>query len=186
MKLLLHVCCAPCAIEMIKYLREELNAEIVAFNYNPNIQPRREYFKRWQSLKKFCQLAEIKLIDLPYFPQDFFSLISIYEKIPQRCYKCWQLRLEKTAIWALENDFEYFSTTLLTSPYQDLKKLQEIGERISQRVGVKFYFKNLRFLFPSSHKKAKELALYCQNYCGCIMSKREREEKLKQKSSVAS
>ena len=50
MKLLLHICCAPCSAACIKVLREE-NIDIVGYWYNPNIHPFKEYDNRLKALK---------------------------------------------------------------------------------------------------------------------------------------
>lgn len=54
MKLLLHICCAPCSIMCIETLRQE-GIEPVGFWDNPNIHPYTEYRSRktvWSIMPK--------------------------------------------------------------------------------------------------------------------------------------
>ena len=68
MKILLHVCCAPCSIMSIKKLRE-LNHDVTGFWYNPNIHPYMEYRSRRDAFRNYS-----KLIDLPSIYKDEYGL----------------------------------------------------------------------------------------------------------------
>jgi hypothetical protein len=184
MRILLHICCGPCAIGVVRYLRKEIFPDVVGFFYNPNIHPKREYLRRKESLQIYAGVDNLEVIYPEYNPKDFFKLISINEKQPERCKKCWYLRLKATVFYAKENKFDYFTSTLLVSPHQDLNLIRKVGERAAEENGVKFHYQNFRFLFSDARRVAKELNLYRQNYCGCIMSKREREERIKEKQNA--
>ena len=146
--------------------------------YNPNIHPLPEYENRKKALDDYSKKNNITVhFDTEYRPEDFFELIADNEKSPKRCSLCWQLRLRKTAECANKIGIESFSTTLLVSPYQDIEKIGEIGEEIADDFGVKFVFQDFRDGFRDAHKKAKDLGMYCQKYCGCIFSKKERYER---------
>jgi len=93
-----------------------------------------------------------------------------------RCKSCFKLRLEKAHYFALENKFDFFTTTLLVSPYQDQDVIEEIGNQISSGTKTQFLFCDFRLGFRQTHAKAKELNLYCQKYCGCLASLKERNK----------
>lgn len=164
-RLLLHICCAPCAIYPLK---EELTPEfdtIEGFFYNPNIYPVEEYLARRKALEEFSRKENLTVHYPEYHP----------EELKKRCKACYRLRLEGTARFARENNFDSFSTTLLISPYQDQETIREIGEEAARKHKVDFYFSNFRRGFHQSQKEAKEMSLYRQKYCGCKYSKEERD-----------
>lgn len=173
MKLLLHTCCAPCLIYPLERLRDEGFA-VAGFFYNPNVHPFSEYKNRKQAVDNFSKVAKIN-IDYPeYNPAEFFQAVNQKEASPERCCICWSLRLKKTAQIAKDQGFDFFSTTLLVSPYQDLEKLKIIGNDSAQDAGIKFYFEDFRPGFKKAHDEAKAKDIYCQKYCGCVYSEIER------------
>lgn len=91
-----------------------------------------------------------------------------------RCEDCYRLRLRNTANYAKEKGFDAFCSTLLFSKQQDHEKIKEIGEQISEQVGISFEYKDYRHLCECSHEIAKKKMLYRQSYCGCIFSEYER------------
>lgn len=171
-RLLLHICCAPCLIYPLESLTQK-NFDVVGFFYNPNIHPLSEFNNRKKALEDFTQQRNLKVIFFPYKPNEFFKEVGLKKSSSERCPICWQLRLEKTASEAKENQFDYFSTTLLASPYQDHDLLKKLGNDITQEMGIEFYYEDFRIGFKDAHRKAKEQGLYCQRYCGCIYSKKE-------------
>ena len=94
-----------------------------------------------------------------------------------RCAYCYRVRLEKTAIYAKENDFEAFSTSLLVSPYQKHDLIKQIAEEIAAKVGIPFYYEDYRNGYQEGVDVSKELEMYRQPYCGCVFSERDRYEK---------
>jgi hypothetical protein len=178
MRILLHICCAPCAIEVIRDLRHTIGGEIVGFFYNPNIHPLSEYERRKECLQYYVKNFENMDVVYPeYDPRQFFDKVNIKESPPNRCIDCWQLRLEETAKLAKENGFSAFTTTLLISPYQSEEKLKEIAEALANKYNVEFIFRHFRKFYPQGRKIAKALGLYRQNYCGCLLSEWERFKK---------
>ncbi len=184
MKLLLHTCCAPCAIYPIRKARED-GISLSGLFFNVNIQPFTEYKKRKEEAGALFKVEDLRLFFAEYSPEEFFKFISKKDPAPKRCLLCWQLRLWKTAEFAKANNFNAFTTTLLGSPYQDHEALKEIGQKISDKTGVKFYYCDYRKGFSEAHKKAKASGIYCQNYCGCVFSMVEREEAKKRKKRSA-
>ncbi len=174
MKLLLHTCCAPCLIYPLEKLSLE-GFKVTGFFYNPNIHPFAEYLRRKEALAILAPAAEI--IYPEYAPAEFFQAINLKEEPPERCSICWRQRLKKTAQAAKQGGFQYFTTTLLVSPYQDQELLKKIGNEAAKEEGVEFYYADFRPGFRKAHNEARALGIYCQKYCGCIYSEIERSKK---------
>lgn len=172
MKLLLHICCAPCLIYPLERLKEK-GFSIAGFFYNPNIHPGSEYKRRKQAVEDFSKIANIEVTFPEYNPWEFFRAVNLKETAPQRCSLCWSLRLKRTAQTTKEKGFDSFSTTLLVSPYQEQGLLNKIGNSISEEAGVDFYYEDFRPGFKKAHISAKAQGIYCQKYCGCIYSEVE-------------
>lgn len=184
-RLLLHSCCAPCSSYVLEYLYPYF--DIWAYYYNPNITVREEYDKRIGELKRLIGAMnrehgwDIHLAEGPYEPECFLKMAEGLEECPEggeRCRRCFGLRLSKSASYAAENSFDYFTTTLTISPLKNADMLNEIGNRMGEKYGIAF--------LPSDFKKkngyqrsielSKEYDLYRQDYCGCDYSRKERED----------
>ena len=180
-KLLLHSCCAPCSSYVLEYLSKHF--EITVLYYNPNIYPEKEYFFRENEQERFISEVfpdDVKFIKIGYNPDEFYTAVKGFEGIKEggeRCFKCYLLRLEKTAQIAKENNFDFFTTTLSISPYKNAEKLNEIGEALSEKYGVKYLVSDFKKKngYKRSTELSKEYNIYRQNYCGCVFSKAERE-----------
>lgn len=181
--LLLHSCCAPCSSYCLEYLSQYF--KITVLYYNPNLYPAEEYDRRVLEQRKLVSSLPVKypvsLAEIKGEPEEFYSAVKGLESIKEggeRCFSCFRLRLEKAAEYAKENGFDFFTTTLTISPLKNAQKLNEIGEKAGEKFGVRH--------LPSDFKKkngylrsvelSKVYGLYRQDYCGCIFSKREREE----------
>ncbi len=180
--LLLHSCCAPCSSATLERLANVF--KITIFYYNPNIEPAKEFDKRFLEQERFIGEINtkypIKLIRGRYNPEEFHSAIKGKEHIREggeRCYSCYELRLRETAKTAKSGGFDYFTTTLSISPYKNAKWLNEIGERLSKESNVPFLYADLKKKngYKRSIELSKEYNLYRQNYCGCEYSKKERD-----------
>ena len=177
MKILLHICCGPCAVYSIKRLRENGNT-VEGFFYNPNIHPASEYSSRRDSVQKISETLDINIEFHREFQfEDFFRKISLHEQ-DNRCMLCWELRLNKTAEYASKNGFNGFTSTLFISPYQDHEQMRKIAQSAAERHSVIFSYEDFRSGFRESHQASKQLGLYHQKYCGCIYSEREQLEKV--------
>lgn len=195
-KLFLHSCCAPCSSYVLEYLRQYFR--ITVFYYNPNISTDSEYEKRVKEQKrliasynqkvteKVVQGYEITIEEGAYEPECFYEIAKGLEQCKEggeRCFACYELRLQKTAMQAKKEGFDYFATTLTISPLKNAVKLNEIGEKLAKECNVAW--------LPSDFKKkngykrsielSKEYELYRQDYCGCAYSKAERERIEKEK-----
>jgi predicted adenine nucleotide alpha hydrolase (AANH) superfamily ATPase len=171
MKLLLHICCAPCGIYPLRRLRQE-DFAVSAFFYNPNIHPQEEYLRRRQAVERWAKEEKCPLIAPAYRPEEFFQALGKEEAMPQRCFLCWRLRLGRTACVAQEGGFRQFSTALLASPYQDQEKIKQIGKDLSLagKGEAEFYYADFRPGFRQAHDEARLQGIYCQKYCGCTYS----------------
>lgn len=174
MPILLHTCCAPCAIECMDSLRSE-SLEPTLFWFNPNIHPFTEYQTRRDTLINYAQQVDATLILYGEYGLRNF-LDAVYPLDGQRCSTCYRIRLEATAVYAAANGYCGFSTTLLISPYQNHELLRTTGEEAAARHGVDFVYRDFRPLFRTGQQRAREATLYRQKYCGCIFSEQERYE----------
>jgi predicted adenine nucleotide alpha hydrolase (AANH) superfamily ATPase len=184
MKLLLHCCCAPCAVSCVTSLRGE-GIEPELLWYNPNIHPFTEYSSRLECLAEFAANGKLKLqtIDeygLRLFLREVFPVIRDEELpaerdgVTRRCEICYRLRLEKAASFAAQEGFQSFTTSLLISPYQDHEAVRRVGEFMAAKYGVDFLYRDFRPLFREGQKEARALGFYMQKYCGCVFSEEER------------
>lgn len=184
-RLLLHSCCAPCSSYVLEYLSSYF--EITVFYYNPNISPAEEYEKRAAEQKHLIQELPAKhpihLVVGAYEPERFYAVSKGLEMVPEggeRCFRCYRLRLEEAAKMAAEGGYDYFATTLTISPLKNAEKLNEIGEELSGIYSVEHLPSD--FKKKNGYKRSVELSaqygLYRQNYCGCVFSKREAEERI--------
>lgn len=186
-KLLLHSCCAPCSSAILEFLQNYF--DITVYFYNPNITFEEEYYKRLNEQREYHEKRgySIRVIEGNYDPkEDFFKQVKGLEdrrEGGERCFKCYTLRMEATAQKAKELGFDYFSTVLSISPLKNAQWINEIGEKLSEKYGIKFlngdFKKKNRYL--RSTEISREYELYRQDYCGCVFSKMEREVKEKEK-----
>ncbi len=176
MKLLMHTCCAPCSVYCIDELRSE-GIEPTVYWFNPNIHPYMEYKARRDCLKEYTKSIGVKAIfEENYGLRDFCK--NVISDLENRCVNyCYKVRLEQTVKYAKENGYNSFSTTLLVSPYQKHEEIKKLGEKLEQKYGIKFVYRDFRVGFREGQAKARELGLYMQKYCGCIFSEEDRYAK---------
>lgn len=172
-KLLLHICCAPCASATVEAWRLEA-AEITGTYFNPNIQPYSEHQRRHDTLLAYADKIGLRLIGEPmYDVTAWLRQVHGREEKGVRCRICIGGRLRHTAELAAGTGFKAFSTTLLISPYQDHDIIREEGERAAALHGVEFLYRDLRPRYRRSLELSREAGLYRQKYCGCIFSEAE-------------
>lgn len=179
-KLLLHVCCAPCSSHVLELLENEYR--ITAYFYNPNITEQEEYEKRIAELRRFVSetpfTGDVAVEEGEYAPELFFEMADGLEEEPERgkrCYKCYELRMRRAAEYAKENGYDLFTTTLSVSPHKNAAWLNEIGQRLSEELGIAYLYSDFKKKngYARSIQLSKEYNLYRQNYCGCVYSRRE-------------
>lgn len=172
-KLLIHMCCAPCSVYPVDVLRGE-GIELEGLFYNPNIHPREEFMRRRENVEKFACMKGVPVEYSDDFMQDKWEGFEGGSR--ERCAMCYALRLEKAASCAAERGFDAFITTLLVSPYQMHDLIKELGEKYARNYGVGFHYRDFRPGFRQGQRLAKEMGLYRQKYCGCIVSRNDRQE----------
>lgn len=161
------MCCGPCSTYPVQELLKE-NFEIRGFFYNPNIHPIEEHAKRKENVEKFSSITNIPVTyDVEFRQQEWEEMKNIGEA---RCSRCYSMRLEKAAVYAAENGYNAFTTTLLVSPYQKHALIKELGEAYANKYGVEFVYRDFRTGFRQGQQMAKDMGLYRQKYCGCILS----------------
>jgi epoxyqueuosine reductase len=175
-KMLLHTCCAPCAIYVVQQLAKEY--DLALHYYNPNIHPADEYQKRLNEIIKWATKNSIKLIEDDYNADEWFDNIKGFEQAPEggeRCWVCYELRMRKTAQYAQNNDYEVFSTTMSISPHKNADKLNEIGDSLSKEYNVEYLSANWKKNdgFKIACELSKQEDFYRQDYCGCEFSQKQ-------------
>lgn len=182
-KLLLQVCCAPCSSAVLERIASFF--ELTILYYNPNISEKEEYEKRLEEVERFVhqEYKEIQVLPGRYDPKEFFRAIRGFEQEKEgseRCFRCYRLRLEETARLAKEKGFDYFGTTLSISPYKNSQVLNEIGKELEEKYQVSYLYADFKKKngYHRSIELSKQYGLYRQDYCGCIYSKKEREERV--------
>lgn len=188
--LLVHSCCAPCGSYVLEYLSNYF--KITVYYYNPNITFHDEYQKRYLEQQEFIEAInitaknKINFLGGEYNTRDFYEKIKGLENIREggkRCFQCFDLRLTHTANMAKKLNYDYFTTALSISPLKNGQKINEIGIGLEEKVKVKFL--RADFKKKNGYKRSIELSrdynLYRQDYCGCVYSKKEREEDEKNK-----
>lgn len=181
-KLLIHTCCGPCLTYPLEFLSKYF--EVTVYYTNSNIYPEKEYYRRLdvvrEFVKKYNQDNHLKIQEIvdSYEPEKFEEYISPFAEEKEggkRCIICYQKRMIKTAQFAKENDYEYFSTIMTVSPHKNAQIINNLGRAISNQIGINYLPAD--FKKDDGFLKAKKLCdhycLYRQIYCGCKYSLRE-------------
>lgn len=178
MKLLLHMCCGPCACYPVKVLREK-GIEPVGYFFNPNIHPYVEWDNRLKAAKEFAEKTGLEFYaDENYRLREFLKKALPAEAVPNgRCTMCYTWRLEEAARYAAGHGYEAFASTLFYSIYQQHDLMKRTAEQLAKKYGVAFYYEDFRPGWQEGIDISKELDLYRQPYCGCIFSEEERYSK---------
>ena len=184
MKILLHMCCAPCACYPVQILREK-NFEPVGYFFNPNIHPAQEFKRRLSTAREFAAKVAIDFFaDNQYrlrgFLDKVIGVVSEQDSIQcadgfhKRCAICYSWRLNHAALFAAENNFEIFTSSLFYSKYQNHELMKKIAELAAKKFGVQFFYEDFRTGWQRGIDLSAELGLFRQNYCGCVFSEEER------------
>jgi len=177
-KVLLHSCCAPCAGEVMEAIKAS-GIEQTVFFYNPNIHPSEEYELRKEENKRFCDKLALPFIDADYDTDNWFARTKGLENEPergQRCTVCFDMRFERTALYAFEHGFSVISSTLGISRWKDMNQINDCGVRAANHYpGIVYWTYNWRKHGGSQRmiELAREEAFYQQEYCGCVYSLRD-------------
>jgi len=185
-RLALHVCCGPCFIEPYEALVKQA-VEVVAVYFNPNIRPAEEYERRRDTMLAYARDLEVSAVELPYDPAAWLETAGRHARDQrERCRACYRLRLAEVARWASGNGFDAMTTTLTVSPYQDAEAIAEEGAAAAAAVGIEFVRRDFTDRYTEATRRSRELGMYRQNYCGCVMSDLEaREQRAARKAARA-
>lgn len=176
--LLLHSCCAPCAGEVMEAVQAS-GIDFTVFFYNPNIHPKQEYEQRKSENIRFCEKMDVPFVDADYDTDNWFERVRGLEDEPERgrrCTVCFDMRFERTALYAKEQGFPLISSTLGISRWKNMEQINDCGVRAASR------YDNLTYWTFNWRKKggsqrmieiAKREAFYQQEYCGCVYSLRD-------------
>lgn len=177
-KLLLHSCCAPCSGSIMEMLAHA-GIDYTIFFYNPNIHPEKEYVMRKDENVRFAQKLGIPFVDADYDKDNWLARAKGMEYEPERgrrCTMCFDMRFERTALYACENDFKVISSTLGISRWKNMTQINDCGKRAAQKyAGIDYWTYNWRKKGGSQRmvEVSKEEQFYQQEYCGCIYSLRD-------------
>ena len=177
-KILLHSCCAPCAGEIMEALVAS-KIQPTLFFYNPNIHPRKEYEIRKDENIRFAKNLGVTFIDADYDQENWFSRVKGLEDEPERgerCTVCFDMRFERTALYASENNFSLISSTLGISRWKNMDQINKSGERAASRYYPMVYW-TFNWRKQGGSQRMVELSkreeFYQQEYCGCVYSLRD-------------
>lgn len=168
-RLLLHACCADCAIKFLESVKRQFSSEDISLYFeNSNIHPRTEYLERLKAVKKIAKERDLEVVTADWSKNEWLEAIKCEEdnRRNKRCKRCWDLRLKKTAEYAKENDYSYFSTTLIASHYQNKNQITKIAK--------KYETDDLKFIQVRNIEDVETDGFYKQNYCGCVFSLKDK------------
>jgi epoxyqueuosine reductase len=177
-KLLLHSCCAPCSGELMEALSDS-GINYTIFFYNPNIHPKKEYEIRKFENIKFAQKMKIPFVDADYDTVNWFARVKGLEMKPERgerCSVCFDMRFERTALYAHEHGFNIFTSSLGISRWKDMDQINRCGIKAASKFDAMTYWTyNWRKNGGAArmYEISKREEFYQQEYCGCVYSLRD-------------
>ncbi len=184
-RLLLHSCCAPCSSYCLELLSEHF--EVTVFYYNPNIYPPEEYHMRAREQERFIEQFPtrhpIYFVEGTFDTDRFYEMARGMEQLKEggeRCFACYEMRLRESCRYARDNAFDFFTTTLSISPLKNSDKLNEIGEKLEEEYGIAYLYSDFKKQngYKRSTEISKEYDMYRQYYCGCVFSKKQRDDEI--------
>ena len=173
-RILLHVCCGPCSLMPVVHLRDE-GFEPTAFFFNPNIHPADEWKKRRDAMREVSEKLGVPLLEEggPENPGLWVRALHGVTREGERCALCYRPRMERTAALAAEQGFDAFTSSLLYSRYQHHETIIAEAQRAAALAGARFLYRDFRPWWWDGINLSKELGIYRQKWCGCILSMKE-------------
>ena len=177
-KVLLHSCCAPCAIEVMEAILAS-GVQLCVYFYNPNIHPVAEYELRKNENKRYCEANNIAFVDADYDTDNWFARVRGLENEPERgerCSVCFDMRFERTALYAHEHGYKVISSSLGISRWKNMQQINACGQRAADKYPeIEYWTYNWRKGGGSERmiSRSKEEGFYQQQYCGCVYSLRD-------------
>lgn len=176
MRLVLHACCGPCLIEPLDEFTQAADEVVIVFA-NSNIHPAEEYERRKETLVAYASDLGASVVELPYDPSAWVEAVAPFVRQgAERCAACYRLRLGEAARYAAENGFDAIATTLTISPYQSADAIRREGQAAAASVGIRWLDRDFRESYADAVRRSRELGMYRQNYCGCVLSDVEARE----------
>ncbi len=175
--LLMHICCAPCAVIPLQDLQNDFS--VVGFFYNPNIHPLKEYLLRKEATFQLMEDFHIPMLYGNYPYRDFLQETLPVSSSCDRCSICYFIRMKETYERFLEGHFQFCSSTLFFSPYQNHHTIQEQAERFFS--SSQFVVRDWSTMYRKGMQEARDRGYYQQSYCGCIFSNEDRYSKSKKR-----
>ena len=178
--LLLHVCCGPCSLMPIVHLREE-GCAVTAYFFNPNIHPQDEYLRRLDAMRQVSERLDVPVLWEPQAGEGAVNPAAWVEALGEdrvegvRCRGCYRVRMEAAARLARARGFDAFCTSLLYSRYQHHEDIAAEAETAARDAGVTFLYRDFRPWWQDGITMSREMGLYRQKWCGCILSRDEAE-----------
>jgi len=174
-RLLLHICCGPCATSVVERLRRDY--EIVGYWDNPNVQPAEEHERRLEAARRFATQAGFELVVAPYDPEPWEEAVRGLEDEPEggrRCAVCYRLRLGAAAAEAVRRGATHLATTLTIGPQKKAAVINPLGEAAAGAHGLTFVAEDFkkRAGLERSIELSRQHDLYRQGYCGCLYARR--------------
>jgi epoxyqueuosine reductase len=175
---LMHSCCAPCAGELMESMTES-GIDYSIFFYNPNIHPKKEYEIRKQENIRYATEHNIPFIDVDYDADNWFERTKGLEFEPERgkrCTACFDMRFERTALYAYENGFPVITSSLGISRWKNFEQINDCGLKAAEHYeGISYWTFNWRKKGGAArmYEIAKRENFYKQEYCGCVYSLRD-------------
>jgi epoxyqueuosine reductase len=182
----LHICCAPDEAWGIRELQSHY--DLICFFCNPNISPVQEYELRLQEAEKVARQFCIPFESDKYDPDSWENTVAPYVHTPEggeRCRACFLLRLRRTSQFCKQKNIESFTSVMSVSPHKSIKMLNETGHIAASEHNMSYLETDLKKNngFQKSIVLSKELSLYRQDYCGCRLSKAERDLRVEKRAA---
>ena len=177
-RLLVHSCCAPCVGDVMTRLTEA-GIDYSLFFYNPNIHPKKEYEIRKQENVRYAEKLGVPFIDADYDVDQWFKRVKGLEWEPERgvrCSMCFDMRFQRTALYAFEHGFDLITSSLGLSRWKDFDQINRSGvQSASHYGGVDYWTFNWRKGGGANrmYELSKQESFYKQEYCGCVYSLRD-------------
>ena len=177
MKILLHACCAPCLVIPHDDLTSQ-GHDVTAIFFNPNIHPYTECLRRLDAFNTYTAQNDIKVLEdnTGKGMEDWFREAAFRES--QKCWICFNFRMDVIGRLAESKGFDAFSTTLLFSRFQKHELLKSTCEAVSAKYEIPFIYSDWRSGWNEGVKRYRKLGLYRQKYCGCVYSEKDRALKI--------
>lgn len=174
-RVLLHVCCGPCATVTLERLLPRY--DVTCLWFDPNIQPLNEHDLRLENALVVAQHFGVEMLQEPREEDLWLRAVAGHEADPEggpRCSLCIAWRLQRAAKVATAAGFELFATTLTVGPRKPAQIINPLGQAAAEAAGIRFLAEDFGRAggFGRSVELSRQLGLYRQRYCGCSFARR--------------